>query len=148
MFSATVAFPLNPVCSVSPLAVLNETELAELEALIAEKLLLDFRVRVAAPSEAPCTKVPSRAKVDDGPLDKLTGVPTVVLDQLVKGVVAADDEVELEELPPPAQATRAIGKTKRARFFKAVPLSKLRRIKLAFRSHMILVIITILPLSQ
>jgi hypothetical protein len=43
------------------------------------------------------------------------------LDQLVKGVVAADDEVELEELLPPAQATRAIGKTIMARFFKAVP---------------------------
>jgi hypothetical protein len=27
------------------------------------------------------------------------------LDQLVKGVVEADDEVELDELPPPAHAT-------------------------------------------
>jgi hypothetical protein len=61
--------------------------------------------------------------VDDGPPDKLTGVPTVVLDQLVKGVVAADDEVELEELLPPAQATSAIGKTKIAKFFKVAPLT-------------------------
>lgn len=36
------------------------------------------------------------AKVDDGPLEKLTGVPTAVFDQLVKGVVAADDELELK----------------------------------------------------
>ena len=61
------------------------------------------------------------AKVDDGPLEKLTGVPTAVFDQLVKGVVAADDELELEELLPPAQATSAIGKTKIARFFKTIP---------------------------
>jgi hypothetical protein len=61
--------------------------------------------------------------VDDGPPDKLTGVPTVVLDQLVKGVVAADDEVELEELLPPAQATSAIGKTKIVKFFKVAPLT-------------------------
>jgi hypothetical protein len=106
--------------------VLNETELAVLEALIAEKLLLELRVRVADPSAAPCTEVPSSAKVDDGPPDKLTGVPIVVDDQLVKGVVAADDEVELDELLPPAQATRAIGKTKMAIFFKMTSLTKLQ----------------------
>jgi hypothetical protein len=56
--------------------------------------------------------------VDDGPPDKLTGVPTVVLDQLVKGVVAADEEVELEELlPPPAQATIVNGTIKVRIFF-------------------------------
>jgi len=112
--------------------VLNETEPPELEALIAEKLLLEFKVRVAAPSAAPCTEVPSIAKVDEGPPEKLTGVPTVVVDQLVKGVVAADDEVVLDELLPPAQATRAIGKTIIARFFKTAPLSILWQFKLAF----------------
>jgi hypothetical protein len=50
----------------------------------------------------------------------------------VKGVVAADDEVELDELLPPAQATRVIGKTKMARFFKTTPLSILWQFKLAF----------------
>ena len=113
--------PLNPLCNVSPFAALKETEPAELEALIAEKLLFEFNVRVAAASEAPCTEVPSTANVDDGPPEKLTGVPTAVLDQLVKGVVAADDELELEELPPPAQATSATGKSKIAIFFKVVP---------------------------
>jgi hypothetical protein len=40
-------------------------------------------------------------------------VPTVVVDQLVKGVVAADDELELEELlPPPVQAAIAKGSIK------------------------------------
>jgi hypothetical protein len=52
----------------------------------------------------------------------------------VKGVVAAEEGVELEELPPPAQATSAIGKTNVIRFFKTVPLSKLRQFKLANRS--------------
>jgi hypothetical protein len=33
--------------------VLNEAEPPEVEALIAEKLLLEFNVKVAAPSEAP-----------------------------------------------------------------------------------------------
>jgi hypothetical protein len=50
------------------------------------------------------------------------------LDQLVKGVVAAEDEVELEELPPPAQAASAIGKTNIVRCFKTIPLSKLRQL--------------------
>ena len=105
--------------------MLNEIELAALEALIAEKLLLEFKVRVAAPSEAPCTEVPSTAKVDEGPPEKLTGVPIVVVDQLVKGEVAADDEVELDELPPPAQATRRIGITNKNIFFNATPSYKL-----------------------
>ena len=55
-------------------------------------------------------------------------MPTTTFDQLVKGVIAADDEVELEELLPPAQATNAIGKTKMARFFKATPLTELANI--------------------
>jgi hypothetical protein len=46
----------------------------------------------------------------------------------VKGVVAAEDEVELEELPPPAQATSAIGKANIVKFFKTIPLSKLRQL--------------------
>jgi len=128
--------------------VLNETEPVELEALIAEKLLLEFKVRVAAASAAPCTEVPSTAKVDDGPPEKLTGVPTVVVDQLVNGVVAADDELVLEELLPPAQATRVIGKTKMARFFKATPLSQLWQMKLAFNYIYNKNIITTLSLTQ
>jgi hypothetical protein len=52
-------------------------------------------------------------------------VPTVVFDQLVNGVVAADDVLEPEELLPPAQATRVIGKTKMARFFKITPSCQL-----------------------
>lgn len=102
------------------MAVLNATDPDEFEALIAEKLLLEFKVKVAAPSEAPCTEVPSSAKVDDGPPDKLTGVPAVVLDQLVKGVVAADDELEVL-LPLPAQANKRLGIKNRMIFFKAVP---------------------------
>jgi hypothetical protein len=112
--------------------VLNETEPDEFEALMAEKLLLEFNVRVAAPSAAPCTEVPSSAKVDDGPPEKLTGVPTTVVDQFVNGEVVADDEVELDELPPPAQATRIVGKTKIARFFKRIPLYKHWQLETAF----------------
>jgi hypothetical protein len=112
--------------------VLNEAEPPVVEAAIAEKLLLEFKVRVAAASAAPCTEVPSTAKVDDGPPEKLTGVPTVVVDQLVNGVVAADDELVLEELLPPAQAIKVIGKTKMARFFKITPSSQLWQMKLAF----------------
>ena len=63
--------------------------------------------------------------MDEGPPEKVTGVPTVVLDQLVKGVVAADVEVELDELPPPAHATRKIGIANKNIFFKATPNYKL-----------------------
>jgi hypothetical protein len=59
-------------------------------------------------------------------------VPTVVVDQLVNGVVAADDELVLEELLPPAQAIKVIGKTKMARFFKIDPYSQLWQMMLAF----------------
>ena len=45
--------PSNPLCKVSPLAVLKEVEPVALDALIAEKVLLAFKVSVAAPSEAP-----------------------------------------------------------------------------------------------
>ena len=58
----------------------------------------------------------------------------------MNGVVDADGEVELDELPPPAQATRTIGKTKMARFFKKTPLSMLRHFKLALN---LIIIITI-----
>jgi hypothetical protein len=112
--------------------VLNETEPAVFEALIAEKLLLEFKVRVAAPSAAPCTEVPSTAKVDEGPPEKLTGVPTVVVDQEVNGVIVTDDELVLEELLPPAHAIKVIGKTKMARFFKVTPSYQLWQMKLFF----------------
>jgi hypothetical protein len=62
--------------------------------------------------------------VDEGPPEKLTGAPIVVVDQLVKGVVAADDEVELDEPPPPAQATSKIGITNKNIFFNATPSYK------------------------
>jgi hypothetical protein len=51
-------------------------------------------------------------------------VPTVVLDQLVKGVVAADDELELEE-PLPAQATNKIGIPHNKIDFKITPIQYL-----------------------
>ena len=67
--------------------------------------------------------------MDEGPPEKLTGVPTVVEDQEVNGVVAADDELVLEELLPPAQATRKIGVANKNIFFKITPSYKLLRIK-------------------
>ena len=70
--------------------------------------------------------------MDEGPPEKLTGVPTVVVDQEVNGVVAADDELVLEELLPPAQAIRVIGKTKMARFFKVTLSYQLWQMKLFF----------------
>jgi hypothetical protein len=112
--------PLNPLCKVSPFVVLNETAPAELEALMAEKLLLEFEVRVAVPLPAPCTKVPSRARVDDGPPEKVTGDPTIVFDQLVNGVVAADVELEVL-LPPPAHAIKRVGIKDKMIFFKSIP---------------------------
>ena len=70
--------------------------------------------------------MPSTAKVDYGPPERLTGVPTTVLDQLVKGVVDAEDEGELEELLPlPAQATSVIGRANMINFFKTAPLNRL-----------------------
>ena len=86
--------------------------------------------------------------MDEGPPEKLTGVPTVVVDQLVNGVVAADDELVLEELLPPAQAIKVIGKTKMARFFKIDPYSQLWQMKLAFNYIYNKNIITTLSLTQ
>ena len=63
--------------------------------------------------------------MDEGPPEKLTGVPTVVLDQLVKGVVDAGNEVELDELPPPAQAIKKIGVANKNIFFNTAPSYKL-----------------------